>query len=303
MAKGRLIIKEASYSKQIWVQMDEFSALVFYAAIPHLESDGTLPRDPERLKLIICPLSSRPIEKFEKTIICWLKTRPALVLERKLKGSPVLYFTDFIRSQMGLSHANPPVFDDDKTAIISRKSRGSRISIEVKGSEVKGREVKKEIKDIKPSALDTPKERTPIQNIIRSYMVSREIDPDDKSWWKTNGGRAARAAKAVFEAFGNEKTAMQYVIIKADDFKEKGLDYTLETIARHAHDHKGELNVTLNAGKKPQTAMVPNPVPPAGRLGGPTQQGETSAIGKKERFDKLASGVLRALPHIGTNES
>ena len=156
---------------------------------------------------------------------------------------------------------------------------------------------------IKPTALAVPKKRMPIQNIIRSYMVSREIDPDDKSWWKTNGGRAARAAKAVFEAFGNEKTAMQYVIIKADEFKEKGLDYTLETIARHAHDHKGELNVTLNAGKKPQTAMVPNPVSPVGSLGGPTQQGEKSAIGKQERFDKLGSGVLRALPHIGTNES
>ena len=83
-------------------------------------------------------------------------------------------------------------------------------------------------------------QETGIQKIVNAYKISRGIPKDDKSWDKANFSRYSKSAKAMLECFGGDvQKSVAYVLLKADQFREKGLEYTLETLARHAYDAKG----------------------------------------------------------------
>lgn len=130
----------------------------------------------------------------------------------------------------------PPGGGKESNAEVTLRN-ACNVRSEVKGSEVKGS--KTSIAASQPQ--DTlPKPLSSVQKIVNAYKISRGIPKDDKSWDKANFSRYSKSAKAMLECFdGDVQKSVAYVLLKADQFREKGLEYTLETLARHAYDAKG----------------------------------------------------------------
>ena len=106
-----------------------------------------------------------------------------------------------------------------------------------------GREgIGKEGIPIAPSAHEPEivKPKTPIQRVVEAYKHAKRVPMDDKAWDKSNFGRAAKAAQNLMARFGGDvDKSAAYIFLRAEDLNEKDLDWTLETIARHAHDGMG----------------------------------------------------------------
>jgi len=82
--------------------------------------------------------------------------------------------------------------------------------------------------------------REAILKIVDAYKISKGYEKSSlkwKAWDKANYGRAAKAAKSTLEAFeGDVERAVFFVLAKAEEWDEKNLSWTLETISRHAWD-------------------------------------------------------------------
>ena len=86
----------------------------------------------------------------------------------------------------------------------------------------------------------THKPETPIQAVVRAYKHSKGVGQDNKAWDKANFGRASKSAKSLLDRFaGDVDEAAAYLFVRAEQLNEKGLEWTLETIARHAWDGAG----------------------------------------------------------------
>ncbi len=116
------------------------------------------------------------------------------------------------------------------------------IALEGKGKERKGKEGKGTSTEVGPSAPVVVKSLTPIQKVVRAYKAAKNINVDDKAWDKACFPRAAKAAQSLIECFGAHEPAMIFLIEKGQQFDEKGLDWTLETIKKHAWDSRGKFN-------------------------------------------------------------
>lgn len=85
-----------------------------------------------------------------------------------------------------------------------------------------------------------PKKETPIQSVVRAYKHSKDVAMDNKDWDKANFGRYSKAAKNLLSCFGGDiDKCAAYIFLRAEDLNAKGLDWTLETITRHAFDGLG----------------------------------------------------------------
>jgi hypothetical protein len=92
----------------------------------------------------------------------------------------------------------------------------------------------------------TPSEsKTPVQRIVLAYKIAKGNDPDDKAWDREKFPRSAAAAKSILECFGGDlDKAVVYLLGKGEEFDEKKLDWTLETVRKHAWDNRGKLTET-----------------------------------------------------------
>lgn len=114
MASCRMIVKEFSWDERIWRQLTTRQALLFASALPHTESDGTLPGRPDHLRLLICPVSNYTTADVAEAVDAWKRTEPpiAVVTERDR-----IRLTDFEASNYNLDHLR------QRRSRMSRKSQ------------------------------------------------------------------------------------------------------------------------------------------------------------------------------------
>ncbi len=84
------------------------------------------------------------------------------------------------------------------------------------------------------------KELTTVQKIVLAYKVTKGFKKDDKGWDALNFKRFTKSAKQLVDYFKEPKLAVQCIVELADKFNEKNLDWTLETIVKHAADWKAK---------------------------------------------------------------
>jgi len=85
-----------------------------------------------------------------------------------------------------------------------------------------------------------PKKKTDIQRIVEAYKESKGVAMDNKGWDRANFSRYSKAAKSLLDCFAGdiEKSAV-YLFMRAQQLDEMAVDWTLETIVRHAWDGLG----------------------------------------------------------------
>ncbi len=142
---------------------------------------------------------------------------------------------------------------------------------------------------IAPSAHEPKivKPKTPTQRIVEAYKLSKNVPMDDKAWDKANFGRYSKAAVNILACFGQDvEKCAAYIFLRAEDLNEKRLDWTLETITRHAFDGIGIPKKEDENGHE-IIPMVANRLSKPGRTGGTTAS--RSLAGDALRAIKLSA--------------
>lgn len=304
MAKGRMIVKDIGTDERLWGLSDR-AKMLFPYCLPHIETDGTLPRKTISLKFTCFPLCDATKEQVESVILEWIAS--GLCVE---KGDR-LFFTDFEKSNENLDFLRKRIKrenvrkcpDNTGKSGTFRNVHGS----EVKGSEVKRREVKgikkKQQRTLSPqpsvsaSAIaendaenpevgvkttEACRETTPLQRVVNAYKESLGVGMEDKAWDRANYARYSKAAKSLLDCFGGWEKAAVYVIGKGQEWGDLGISWTLETVARHAWDNRGKINERAPAE--------------VGHVAIPGKNGHSgiagSGIAARSAKEIMASGVL-----------
>jgi hypothetical protein len=130
----------------------------------------------------------------------------------------------------------PDGFDPNSTDTV-RQPDADRTPIDVR----KGKERKWKGNDLTAQTTGAVKEPHPLQRVIRSYKVAKGMKADDQEWDKAQFKVHARAAKKLLDAFKrDDKAAVAYLLWKAQEFNEAGINWALATIAKHAWDDRGK---------------------------------------------------------------
>ena len=136
----------------------------------------------------------------------------------------------------------------------------------------KEKEKEKEKTDIAPTAHEPKivKPKTPTQRIVEAYKMAKDVDREDKAWDKANFGRYSKAAVNLLACFGQDvEKCAAYIFLRAEDLNEKRLDWTLETITRHAFDGIGLPKKEDDHGHEIEP-LGANRLPEPRRIGGVT---------------------------------
>ncbi len=130
---------------------------------------------------------------------------------------------------------------------------------------------------------------TPIQRVVNAYKEAKGVGMEDKGWDRANFSRYTKAAKSLIECLNGWEPAAVYVIGKGQEFDDKNLDWTLETIKKHAWDNRGK----LNAGAQPKMGVDP--------VLGPRRNKRTSRARKQiiHSGEIVARGALDGLQQDG----
>lgn len=116
-----------------------------------------------------------------------------------------------------------------------------------------------------------PKAKTPVQRVVEAYKHAKGVPMDDKGWDRANFGRYSKAAKSLLTCFAQDvDKSAAYIFLRAEDLNASDLDWTLETITRHAYDGIGIPKKEENHG--PQYGAVG-----ADRLDGQRRIGGTAS--------------------------
>lgn len=148
--------------------------------------------------------------------------------------------------------------------------RQPSVNLPIEVEEDKQEEKKKEVtpaalkpKIVKPES----KAQHDIRRIIEAYKLEKGVKMDDKSWDKANFGRYAKTAANLLACFGQDvEKCAAYIFLRAEDLNEKRLDWTLETITRHAFDGIGIPKKEDNNGHEAQS-LGADSLPITGRTG------------------------------------
>lgn len=140
------------------------------------------------------------------------------------------------------------------------------------------------------SVQDVKKPKTPVQRVVEAYKHAKGVLMDDRSWDKANFGRYSKAAKSLLTCFAQDvDKSAAYIFLRAEDLNASDLDWTLETITRHAYDGIGIPKKEENHG--PQNSTVG-----ADRLDGQRRTGITASSGATARdtLRLIESSAIRA---------
>lgn len=83
--------------------------------------------------------------------------------------------------------------------------------------------------------LPDPKVRPDVY-VVLSYKTLKGINYDDKNWDKVHFGRCLKSAKILLGVCGGLRQADSCIVEISKKFEDANLDWTLETILKHAHD-------------------------------------------------------------------
>jgi len=156
----------------------------------------------------------------------------------------------------------------------------------------KGKERKEKEKKGTDITTGEPKSDTNIQKVVNAYKIVKGIDKNDKGWDKANFGRYSKAAKSLLGLFVGMESAVAYVIAQGNEFTDKGLSWTLETVARHAWDNKGKFFGGEN--ERERNSMDANCVVGSGGLRGVAHAGDIAK--------KVIGDILPARPRLDNED-
>jgi hypothetical protein len=219
------------------------AARYLFAMLPtHCDRDGRLEDSPKRLKLVTFPWDDVDVDALLSELA------PRFIVRYEVSGKRFLEVIGFKRHQR--PHPNefsskipaPPTVKiklNSKSCNLHDKKLNLTASFVIKGEEGLGTGEEEDIAAAPPVAAKV-KPETPIQAVVRAYKHSKGVAKGNKAWDKSNFGRAAKAAQNLLACFdGNVDKCAVYIFKRAEDLNEKGLEWTLETISRHAFDGMG----------------------------------------------------------------
>lgn len=76
----------------------------------------------------------------------------------------------------------------------------------------------------------------PIKCLVLAYKVTKGVAHDDKTWDAVHFSRVSKPAKALLEICGSVRVADSCLVEVGQKFDEANINWTLETIVKHAHE-------------------------------------------------------------------
>lgn len=249
-------------------QQSPHGRLLFIGLWTLADRDGKLEDKPMKIKAQLFPyeqvdvehllteLSCGFIERYEANGKKYIKINKFSKHQHPHKNEPNSELPDQKPSDSGKIGSTP-----SKTRVTRSKNRATReksgahgldtsnliletrnLKLEPSNLKLETRTLKPDIGPVAPPPANIAREFTPIQRVVRAYKVLKlgKERRDDPVWDKANFPRYAKAAKSILEAFGGDlEKSVAYVIMRGNKLIAAGCDWTLETVARHAHDDGG----------------------------------------------------------------
>jgi len=82
------------------------------------------------------------------------------------------------------------------------------------------------------------KTKDPSGHLVIAYKLFKQIDREDRSWDKVHFARTKKSTKALIDVCGGYQPAFDCIADIASQMDGKGLDWTIETVLKHAHEWK-----------------------------------------------------------------
>lgn len=79
------------------------------------------------------------------------------------------------------------------------------------------------------------KERTDLQKGVLAFKLIMGVPEDDKNWDKIHYGRTAKSVKDLLAMTGTIENLVKYMHDFSQEYRKKGLSFTIETMARNYH--------------------------------------------------------------------
>lgn len=95
-------------------------------------------------------------------------------------------------------------------------------------------------------AIPEPSEN-PAGSLVIYYKVTKNVEYDDRVWDRRNFGRFMSAASDLLEILNGFENAKKCLDELGTKFTSANLDWTLETVVRHAHDWKQKRGIRNGA--------------------------------------------------------
>ena len=142
-----------------------------------------------------------------------------------------------------------------------------------------------------------------IKRLFSAVRVAKDLPKELPGWDEAHFSKESPAAQKLLEFCGGDVIlAGRYIIDKGSELKELGLNWTLETILRHAYDSEDlAAKKEIKNVERKQESMGVNPVsggnanketPRRGESEGPRSK---SAEENRNRINALVSGVVRPI--------
>lgn len=206
------------------------------------------------------------VDTFEAALDMIKRFPNVRVGEREVTVTPVtdatvtceVEYLNWFKFQGDFSNDRVRKFRDKKRhAVTAQEEKRRRRDVEEKRREVNTlcEPPKTEVALVPPlaSPYQIPdKIKDPSGNLVIAYKLFKKIPKDDRSWDKTHFARAKKTTKTLLEVCGAHSSAVDCIAEISAGFEKKGLDWTIETILKHAHDWKrkrGLRNAELENGK------------------------------------------------------
>ncbi len=222
-------------------------ARFLFALLPtHCDREGRMEDKPRHLKLFTFPWDDVDVDALLNEL------SPRFVVRYKVAGKDYLHVRGFAKHQRPHPNEQKSELPVPKTTNINLHDKKCKLH-DKKCKEI----ARNDIMSIKgtgtgtlmgtgtymaasPQVIDIVKKETPIQAVVRAYKHAKGVEMADKGWDKNNFPRAAKAAKNLLDCFGGDvEKCAAYIFVRSGDLNEKRLEWTLETIARHAWDKMG----------------------------------------------------------------
>lgn len=241
---GRIrTIKPGFFFNEELAAMSMATRLFFIGLWTQVDREGRCEDRPSRLKAAIFPYDDVDAEEMILELVAG-----GFLKRYRVDGKRILSIPKFTKHQnphfkevASILPEIPADFIDESIMVQSSVKHESSLSQsstqEGKGKEGKGKEGKSIAVPSEPKIV---KPKTPIQRVVEAYKLSKGVPMDDKAWDKSNFGRYAKTAANLLACFGQDvEKCAAYIFLRAEDLNEKRLDWTLETITRHAFDGIG----------------------------------------------------------------
>ncbi len=287
-------IKHDFFTDDDLAQQSHIARLLFIGLWTLADREGRLEDKPAKIKAVLFPYEQIDAEHILAELACGFITR------YKAKGKAYIQINNFLKHQRPHHKEVPSTIPKHESSMsqarVKHESSMSQ-SKRLKSPDYGLRITDSGLRISSPSAA-TPEsaEMTPIQRIVGAYKVAKGNDRDDKAWDKANFARYSKAAKSLHDVFGDDKAAVVYLLGQAAEWDERGVTWTLETIARHAWDNKAKLTEAANGLKHSPMgsnsvleSRGPGRIAQAGALARETLRGIEKA---GEKASKLAGPVV-----------